>query len=71
MPINRAPCDRNPAPPLLGDRLGLRRELFGDKSVEQGNVLKPTAIIVLRKIARDGAACLLVSGNSNETSTTI
>jgi hypothetical protein len=48
-----------------------RRELLGDKTIKQGDVLKPTAIIVLKEVALDGTARLLVGRNSNEASTAI
>src|ERR1700760_803588 len=71
MPISLVPCDRDPFPALLGDRLGLGRELFGDKTIEQGNVTKPTAIIAFEEITFDNPARLGVGIHSNEASTTI
>jgi hypothetical protein len=63
--------DRYPLPVFLRDCLGLSREFFGNETIEQGGILKPTAIIVLKEVALDGTACLLVRINPNEASTTI
>ena len=38
---------RDPLPALRGDRLGLGRQLLGNETVEQGDILQPTAIVVL------------------------
>ena len=43
---------RNPLPAFLGDRLGLGFQLFGDETIEQGDVLKPAAVVMLEQIAQ-------------------
>ncbi len=58
--------DRDPLPALRGDRLGLRRQLLGDETIEQGDILQPAAIVVLEQIAQDAAACLLVGVEPDE-----
>ena len=38
---------RDPLPAFRGDRLGLGLQLFGDETIEQGDVLQPTAVVML------------------------
>ena len=38
---------RDPFPTFLGDGLGLRGQLLGNETIEQGDILKPAAIVVL------------------------
>lgn len=50
--------DRNPLPAFGCNRLSLGFELFRHETVEQSNVLKPAAIIVLEQIPQNAAtAC--------------
>jgi len=62
-----------PTPTEIHDRFGLSRELFGDddETIEQGDILKPTAVIVLKEVPQDAATCLLVGTESNEAHTAV
>lgn len=53
------------------NRLGFGFELFCHETVEQSNVLKPTAIIVLEQIPQNAATSLLVSIQPNELNAAI
>ena len=62
---------RDPFPAFLGDCLGLRLQLLSNKTVEQSDILKPAAIVMLEQIAQDGTSGLLVGVNANRQRTAI
>ncbi len=64
--LGEVDCHRDPLPALGRDGLGLGLELLGDEPVEQRNVLKPAAIVVLEEIAHHGAAGLLIHVDPDE-----
>ena len=47
--------DLDPLPAFGGDLLGFGRQLLGGQAIEQGDVLEPTAIVVLEQVAQDSA----------------
>ena len=58
----------DPLPALAGDLLGLGLQLRGDQVVEQSDILKPTAIVLLEEVAHDDAARLLIGVKADEQS---
>jgi hypothetical protein len=56
----------DPLPAFGGDLLGLGLQLFGDQTIEQADIFQPTAIVLLKKIAHDDAARLLIGIETNE-----
>ncbi len=63
--------DRNPFPAFGGDRPGLGLEFFGDKTIEQSNILKPTAVVVFEQVSQNSATSLFVCIEPNEARTAI
>jgi hypothetical protein len=62
---------RNPLPAFGGDLFRLEFQLVGDKTVQQGNVLQISAIVMLEQVSHDAAACLFVSLESDKPHTAI
>ena len=57
---------RDPLPAFGGDLLRVGLQLLGDQAVEQADILKPTAIVVLEEISHDDAARLLIGLEADE-----
>jgi hypothetical protein len=60
---------RNPLPAFCGNCLCFGLQLFGDKTIEQGDVLQPTAVVMFKKVAQDAATRLFVGIEPNEART--
>ncbi len=56
----------DPLPAFGGDLLRLGLQLLGDQAIEQADIFQPTAIVLLKKIAHDDAARLLIGIEANE-----
>ncbi|MFK4490076.1 hypothetical protein ABIA45_005154 [Bradyrhizobium sp. USDA 336] len=55
MAVGEVDRDLDPLPAFSGDRFRLRLQLLGDQTVEQSNVLEPTAVVGLEQVAQHHA----------------
>ena len=58
----------DPFPPFGCDLLCFGLQLLGDQRIEQADILQPSAIVLLKEIAHDGSAGLLVNIDADEQS---
>ena len=58
--------DLDPLPAFGLDRLGLGRELLGDKLLQQRHILEPALVIPGEQVAQHDAAGVLVGGEPDE-----
>jgi hypothetical protein len=65
-PNGKTDIHLDPLPAFGGDLLRLGLELLGDQAVEPSDILEPAAIVLLKEIAHDDAARLLIGIEADE-----